>query len=165
MAGEQQLRYRSWGYRHNAGEPHKVGRDKAEQNFKQSHDLMQDVSKRIQPDTLPDKVVFGLPQNYQFRRTNEVDLTLGEPNRSRRASPLWVHLHKFPQQENYLLLHTLLPAVFLEENAQLSFDTFKREDGKRNPQASFTLNYRASMIDWSVIGDYLNRKAFLGETV
>ena len=64
-AGNEQQLYRSWGNSMHGGE-HKVNGQNAEHNFPQSHDLMQDVSNGTTPETMPDKAIFGLPQNYFF---------------------------------------------------------------------------------------------------
>ncbi len=157
IAGEQQQLYRSWGHRNYKGQ-HVVGSERAEQNFKQSHDLMQDVGDRIRPNTMPNKAVFGLPQNYFFSSTKaDIQFTLNESNRSRRASPLLIHVHQLPNEA--ILIQTLLPAVFLNPNEKLIFKRAK------SPIA-FDLNYDETMTDWKIIERYLDRSAFImGDTV
>jgi len=145
-AGQEQQMYRSWG-REMGGE-HKVSGLVAEQNFPISHHLMQAVREGKQPDRIPDKAVFGLPQNYFFSSTRKnVEFTLSEKKRARRASPLLMHVHKFDSGES-ILIHLFLPARFLEDGANLEF----KVDRKKK-----ILKYKNTMTDWDVIHDYLDR--------
>ncbi len=164
-AGIEQLKERSWG-RNNTNErselhgQHILGsypnEIQAEQNHTQSHDLMEEVGRGIPPTNMPEKAVFGLPQNYRFSNTNDVDFSLKENNQSRRASPLFIHLHSLPTEN--ILIHTVLPAVFLQEGATLHFKTSNNRE--------FELNYQDNMTNWVFIDRYLNRQAFImGETV
>lgn len=153
-AGEQQQLYRSWGRSFNGR--HVVGVETAEQNFKQSHDLMQDVGEGNRPSTMPDKAIFGLPQNYFFSSTHaDIQFSLSENNRSRRASPLLIHVHQLPSEN--VLIHTLLPATFLAPEDTLTFK-------ENNRRISFDLAYQDSMIDWNKIHIYMNR-FITGDTV
>ena len=152
---EQQL-YRSWG--RNINGIHKVGVKDAEQNFPQSHDLMEGVARGSTPNTMPDKAVFGLPQNYFFSSMApkvNVEFSLKEKDRSRRASPLFIHVHQLPDGKTFLT-HTLLKACFLTENDTLEFKTGRYR---------YSLNYRPDMIDWGIINTYLERFADREEIV
>ena len=146
-AGNEQQLYRSWGSSKNGGE-HKVNGQKAEQNFKQSHDLMESVSNGKAPNTMPEKAAFGLPQNYFFSSIKKnVEFSLAENKRTRRASPLFIHLHQFPNGD-CILVHSLFPAVFLKEGEKLEFKVKQRKQ---------TLQYKEDIIDWKVIHTYLER--------
>ena len=117
---------------------------------------MEEVGRGIPPTNMPEKAVFGLPQNYRFSNTNDVDFSLKENNQSRRASPLFIHLHSLPTEN--ILIHTVLPAVFLQEGATLHFKTSNNRE--------FELNYQDNLTNWVFIDRYLNRQAFImGDTV
>jgi len=102
LIGREMVRFRSWGHR---GEV--LGED-SEKNFQSDHDLM-----KKEPDQRhehPQRIIFGLPQNYGQRdkvgpAANGVD---------RRASPLLIHIHKCGQTPVAVL--SLLPAQFLPKD-------------------------------------------------
>ena len=115
MAGRELQRYRSWGRNG------KVCGKPSEHNFKLDHDLMDGVTKGHRPAAIPARSVFGLPHNYFFSSTGfKADLGLHMDERSRRASPLFIHVHQFPDGAA-LLLHLLLPARFLANGDTLEF--------------------------------------------
>jgi len=99
--------YRSWGRNH------RVNNKPSEMSFPDDHDLLQHVSKKNSPTGPPRRAVFGLPHNYYFSSTEAyVDLhrkssnELGKVKGDRRASPLFIHLHKISPNE-YMLIHLL----------------------------------------------------------
>jgi len=164
QAGEQLQLYRSWG--NNNGRGHTVNGVPAEQNFKQSHDLMLNVAHENEPTGIPDKAVFGLPQNYFFsstRPTRNVEFSLAEPGRSRRASPLFIHPHQFPDGSAVLIL-ALLPATFLESNANLGFVVSETVNNHRNIIKTCSQPYRSTMTDWKVITNFMDRSDFSKRT-
>jgi len=147
IAGDELQLYRSYGRDDGQG-VHRVGAKKAEQNFEQSHDVMYAVSHGERPNEIPHKAVFGLPQNYFFSSTSKnVEFSLGETGQSRRASPLLLHIHQFPDKST-LLVQSVLPALFLQEGATL---LFKVGNVKK------TMSYRDGMTNWQFIYDYMDR--------
>lgn len=151
-AGEEQQLYRSYGRNG------MVGRKEAEQNFVADHDLLASVIRnRTQPKTIPARSVFGLPHNYFFTSLpaphNKAEFTPSMQDRSRRASPLFIHVHQFPNLQ-VVLLQALLPATFLPDRDTLEFKMGNRTADK----VSIRFNEN-SMIDWKVIHDYMDRFA------
>lgn len=146
QAGREQQFFRSWGNSNNPSGEHQVNGKKAWQRFPQSHHLMQKVANGEMPNAIPDKAVFGLPQNYFFSSNNKsVEFSLKEEERSRRASPLFIHVHQFPNGES-ILIQSLFPAVFLEEGAKLAF----KARGTKH------CRYTSSMTDWNILEEYLD---------
>lgn len=149
QAGLEMQLYRSWGRNGQvSGYP-------AERNFKADHDLVLDVSKAKAPHTLPQRSVFGLPHNYFFSSNSaKVDIAPKDTDRNRRASPLFIHIHRFPNGQ-YSLIQTLLPATFLPEKEAVEF--------KPKPGHAVDVPFTQSQIDWNTLHTYLNR--FKGERV
>ena len=144
VVGMEQQMYRSYGRNG------KVNGQEAEQNFADDHDLILAATQGKRIDRAPKRVVFGLPHNYFFSSTNgkaDVNYAPGD-NDGRRASPLMLHLH--PIGSKFVAVHTLLPAKFLPDQAQIRI------------KARGTSNVN-STPDWHVLHDYLNR--FNGETL
>lgn len=141
VGSEQQL-YRSWGRNG------QVGNKLAEQNFKDDHDNMKRVAHGTAPDTLPKRAVFGLPHNYFFSSDNKkVDIAPSKDKQTRRASPLFIHIHQFPDN-TYALIQSLLPATFLPNGRQIEFN---------KAQKDFFLAFDDNQLDWQVIHNYLDR--------
>ncbi len=124
--GRKMMFYRSWGLRRPQDSYHKVLGQRAEQNFPDDHNEMQKAMMGGVAEQLPGRIVFGLPHNYFFsspghipiaRRRLEVEPT-GE-RRARRASPLLLHIHQFPNG-SHAAFHTLLPAIFLPSGDKIS---------------------------------------------
>lgn len=144
-AGIGLQKYRSWGMKSPNGD-HKVLGGVAEQNFENDHDLMfEAIHTKKYPTTIPKRSIFGLPHNYFYSSTKKKsDFSCSEKNRSRRASPLFLHVHQFPNG-GYVLMQMLLPAVFLSEGDKLEFKV-----GNSKKQIGFD---GSQMIDWKVITD------------
>jgi len=115
----------------------------AEQNFRDDHDLAQAAAAGSDVKTHPRRVAFGLPHNYFFSSTkNKLDV---EPIRNgRRGSPLFIHIHQFPDGK-CCAIQTFLPALFLPDGDKIAMK------GRGRPQP-ITPN-----IDWSVITKYMDR--------
>jgi len=144
-AAKEQQFYRSYG--RNVNGIHQVNGRTAEPQFKADHDLMLDVSKGKRITKIPERTVFGLPHNYHFSNGANIEFGVNQKDKTRRASPLFIHLHQFKSGE-VILLHTLMPALFLPNKTPLETKT----DRKTN-----TLLFNESMIDWKVITTYLDR--------
>ncbi len=149
-AGEEQQLYRSYGRKGERDEFHKVNGKKAEQNFEHDHDLVANVIRNhTAPTSIPHRSVFGLPHNYFFSSTKgKADFAPTANERSRRASPLFIHVHQFPDKQ-VALIQTLFPATFLPDLTPLAFKT---------KHASLAVNFSANtMINWQVIHAYMDR--------
>lgn len=142
--GEKQQRYR--GYGQNSSGEHKVNNHLALQLFSDDHDTLYSfVAERINP-TQPRRVVFGLPHNVRFSNgRGSVNIEIAEKNKTRRASPLFIHIHKLGNQ--YYAVQTLLAAEFFPERASLKYGN------KELPQKP---------VDWRVITDYLSLPVYQG---
>ena len=137
--GRELQMYRSFG------QNGKVAGKPAERNFSPDHDLVQAATNGERISRAPVRSVFGLPHNYFFSSTKgKADINYApEGTDARRASPLLLHIHRF-SDGNCLAVHTLLPATFLPEAAQI------RVKSKTNSKVTFT-------PDWQVLHTFLNR--------
>lgn len=155
-AGQEQQLYRSYGRADHTG-IHKVAGQVAEQNFKIDHALVFDAITRKTANKVPQRTVFGLPHNYFFSSlaapNNKADFSPATQERSRRASPLIIHVHQFPNNQ-VALIQMLFPATFLPEGDTLEFKMGNRPNEKVNVR--FNEN---QMIDWQVIHKYMDRFA------
>lgn len=134
--GSELQMYRSFG------KDGKVAGSPAERNFASDHDLVQSATSGARISRAPVRSIFGLPHNYFFSSTKkraEINYAPGGIN-ARRASPLLLHIHRFPAGK-CLAVHTLLPATFLPEEAPIRVN---------NSKVSFT-------PDWQVLHTFLNR--------
>jgi len=137
--GSELQMYRSFG------QNGKVAGKPAERNFTTDHDLVQSATNGERISSAPVRSVFGLPHNYFFSSTKgkaDINYAPGGSD-ARRASPLLLHIHRFPDGK-CLAVHTLMPATFLPEAAQI------RVKSKTNSQVSFT-------PDWQVLHTFLDR--------
>lgn len=151
--GEQLQLCRSYGLKRNNDNKHKVNGKKAEQNFKSDHDLVAEVIKTYRdrnPTAIPKRAIFGFPHNYYFSSTQgKADLAPADPNRSRRASPLLIHAHQFPDK-SIAIIQTLMPATFLPEGSSMQYSMGRRDDQKVN------LSFNKNMLNWSDITNYMD---------
>lgn len=134
-----------------------------DQLFSSDHDLARNVATGIQVSKHPDRVVFGLPHNYFFTSiqpardakvdVNPVHLKADSTNqwtsegRGRRASPLFIHLHQFPNG-HCVAIQALLPATFLPDSDRIEM--------KGSARHSATCQI-SPHIDWQIIRNYLDR--------
>jgi CRISPR-associated protein Cmr1 len=153
--GKEQQIYRSWGKQDHTG-VHKVNYQDAEQNFRFDHDLLERViEENQQPHDIPKRSVFGLPHNYFFSSIgNKADFSPSEKDRSRRASPLFIHIHQFPDN-TIVAIQTLFKSKFLPDGEQLTFDVTKKYPRKKYKK-SLKFN-ETRMLDWQVIEKYMDR--------
>ena len=145
--GAQMQRYRSYGKAGGDG-VHKVNGQVAEQNFKNDHDLVYDFANKKPITKHPHRVVFGLPHNY-FLSGGNTQVDVNGESFSRRASPLLIHIHQFPNGD-CIAVHTLLTSQFLPQDEKIELI----KDPKVKP------NYKKSIpcdIDWKDITNYLER--------
>jgi len=144
--GEEFQLYRSWGKSNHQG-IYKVGNRQAEQNFPEDHHAMRLAAHGSKPSALPRRSVFGYPHNYFFSSDKaNVDIAPAGEGRGRRASPLFIHIHRFPDGTN-AALQLLLPATFLPLYDRVAL---KSKSGK-------TFQLDAPLVEWQCIHNYLNR--------
>ncbi len=152
IGSEMQI-YRSWG------KDGKVAEKPAEKNFPEDHQLAHDAVIGKPVGVHPRRAVFGLPHNYFFSSlaapNNKLDVNAVSPQSggkwsdigsNRRASPLFIHLHEFPNKSRAGIL-TLLPAQFLPESWQI---------GLKNKGP---INRVAVDPDWTVLHRFMDRFA------
>ncbi len=133
VIGAEMIRYRSCGRNGQTS----LG-EESEGRFEDDHDLMKGVVNGGEAETHPRRAVFGLPHNYYFssirRRASVVP-----SGPSRRASPLLIHIHTFPNNTSAAVL-TFMPAEFLPGDISV--------DGT---------HVSVSSSLWQPIEDFLNR--------
>ncbi len=140
--GDQMMRYRSWG------QNGMVHGQRAERNFPDDHDNALLAAQGKCPPALPRRIVFGLPHNYYFSSSEpslKASVQPEQERRQRRASPLFIHIHKFPNGECGAI-QSLLPATFLPPG-----DRVELLAGRRR-----VCSLPASP-EWDVIRAYLDR--------
>ncbi len=96
---------------------------------------------------LPDRAVFGLPHNYHWKSPSPFDDLQIAPKGTtlnRRASPLFIHVHQFPNGQ-CCILHALLPGLFLPLGTSIELK------GRR------TTTLDDPQVDYSVIHRYMDR--------
>jgi len=135
------------------GRDGKVFGTSAIQNFVHDHDVIRAFAAgNANLETLPDRLVFGIPHNYFFsslsRQPNKVDiqniLINRKPLYERRASPLFIHVH--PIGEKFTALQFVLQSQFLPRDALV------RVKAGSTPK---DLPYEP---DWEVLDDYIDGK-------
>ncbi len=108
--------YRGFGNKGN-GTEHKTFGKKAEQNFKTDHDQMYQAASRQPFTDHPKRLIFGMPHNYFFSSSKKkVDIQNTKAKLERRASPLFMHVHKLGNE--YIGVALMLPAQFLPKDVK-----------------------------------------------
>lgn len=168
VGSEQQL-YRSYGLKEQVNYQGRMV--KSERNFDTDHDLVLKAIRGAAISTAPKRIIFGLPHNYFFssifeeeknrlilegeapreanktaRTRSRADIGTNEKKRDRRASPLFIHVHQFPNEAKYYAFHVFLPATFLPERDEVKVWT------KRGGNS--TMPFKP---DWQNILRYLDR--------
>lgn len=142
QVGEEMQHYRSYGQKKNM--EHKVNGKKAEQNFKEDHDLVLDFAHGKVIKDHPRRVVFGLPHNYFYSNGTKVDVDAYHDGTSRRASPVIIHIHQFSSGRS-IGIHCLLKSQFLPERGRIQL-----KKGHKSQSVECD-------VDWKVIEAYLER--------
>ncbi len=106
--GEAMQLYRAWGFKGQQHPHHMINGVKAEQNFRDDHDW----SKGSRPGHVPLRTAFGLPHAYKSGARVSGPRVTDEPPYDRRASPLFIHIHKLGD-DRFCAALSLLPAQFL----------------------------------------------------
>ncbi|HHW01213.1 MAG TPA: type III-B CRISPR module RAMP protein Cmr1 [Thermoanaerobacterales bacterium] len=144
--GKEMIRYRSYGV-DRGGKRILPWGETAQQNFKVDHDRIVNAIKGEKPDALPERIVFGLPQNYRFSsyhfsRGEKVAIT--PVNANRRASPLFIHIHELSNCS--AAVFTLLTSHFLPSGEKIKIAVSGQED----------IVFDAK-VNYSVILDFIRR--------
>ena len=87
-------------------------------HFKGDAGIARRISQREPQDRPPQRLAFGLPHNYYFKDSRQsVEIQPDTEGRERRASPLFLHIHKLPAEpkDPYAAVHCHLPGTFLPE--------------------------------------------------
>ncbi|MEM7018046.1 MAG: type III-B CRISPR module RAMP protein Cmr1 [Pseudomonadota bacterium] len=136
------------------GKDGKVNGQDSERRFVSDHNLADAVTKGETVSQHPQRVVFGLPHNYFFSNGSKVDVGPAHQNengewtsegRGRRASPLFIHAHQFPEGQ-CAIIQALLPATFLPQGDHIVLEG--ADTSKILPN-----------VDWKVVHGYMERFA------
>lgn len=157
--------FRGWGFSRNGGEHliNGVAANHSAYSCKQAdHDVVYQYLDRTPSTQLPKSYIFGLPRSYNLSTTprrelkldvSAIDSTNGKNDtnkRSRRASPLFIHVHQFPNNES-MIIQSFLPATFLPSQDIVQVKQ-KIGDNWRDI-TDIPVN---AVTDWQVINEYLN---------
>jgi CRISPR-associated protein Cmr1 len=144
MLGSKQQLYR--GYGQNSSGEHRVAGQKALQIFSDDHDDIFNYLNNAGPLLQPKRLVFGLPHNVRFSSgKGNLPMEIDQKNQTRRASPLFIHIHKLDGQ--FVGVQSLLAAEFFPQGAKVKYGH------KSKP---------AEAVDWSVITNYLTLAEYRG---
>jgi CRISPR-associated protein Cmr1 len=163
---EKMQRFRGWGFKRNGndrnGQPHvhkineQIVNHAAHSHKQTDHDIVYDYANRtVRTKQLPKSITFGLPRAYklsngggEFKLDVHAANQHDEAKRSRRASPVFIHVHQFPNNDS-MIIQSFLPATFLAANDQVQI---QQKIGNRWDEiGNVTLT-----TDWQVINDYLS---------
>jgi CRISPR-associated protein Cmr1 len=140
------------GYGRQVGGMHRVGSEKALQQFHEDHDEMLKAAKKdVRPGAklrAPLRAAFGLPHNYRFGSI-KTSVDVNADGRDRRASPVFFHIHHAPESQPVAVV-TFLPAVFLPDP---KLRIVRRK--KPEPDTSFFAVLPGSGSFWQPIRDFL----------
>ncbi len=100
-------------------------------NFLDDRDLIRDYAfEGEKPTRSPERAAFGLPHNYFFKQEPNKKVDVNGSKHSRRASPLFIHLHELRGGELAAVL-SLIPARFLPEGEQVKIGPAIEKKGQR----------------------------------
>lgn len=134
--------YRSWGRNG------KVNGEDALRNFPDDHHDMHKAAGGGSVNRHPERAMFGLPHNYYFSSTkSKVDVGPASKKLERRASPLLIHIHTFPNHTQAAVL-SIIPAEFLPKDEKILIKT-------RAGNQQVDLN-----VDYTVISDFISPNYF-----
>lgn len=146
--GKEMIRYRSCGIRWKI-----LSGEDSEKIFKDDHDLIYDFSRTGKINRHPRRVVFGLPHNYRLRNRKNVFINSDH----RRASPLFIHVHKLSNQK-YVGILTLIPSKFLKDREKIRIEQtyYEYVNSRRRRVKEYEEEVEAQVF-YKVIEDFLDR--------
>jgi CRISPR-associated protein Cmr1 len=116
--------------------------------YPHDYDIAKNVAMSKKSTGNPKRVVFGLPHNYYFSSIKrKVDIQPISKDRTRRASPLFIHIHEVGYG-NYCAVQSLLESVFLPKGDEIEMTGYT-STSKLTP-----------VVDFNIIRDYF--KEFTG---
>jgi CRISPR-associated protein Cmr1 len=151
--GKDFLFFRSWGHKGQHDKEHKTLKETSEQNFKDDHDLFKnyEFNPQDRPQQHPQRIVFGLPQNYKKARkgqdSNENAVIPAGNGLERRSSPLFFHVHQVTENEKAIGVLVYLPARFLP----------KGNDKVKFGNSPVALGQNGGVPFWQPAEDFLQR--------
>lgn len=99
------------------GREGKVLNQDAELNFIADHHLVFEAIQSGKIKSLPKRIIFGLPHNYRFSSTgNQASF---DAQNGRRASPLFIHIHKLANNAGCLAIQTYMGGLFLPSDVRV----------------------------------------------
>jgi CRISPR-associated protein Cmr1 len=144
--GREMIRYRSYGRMDSKKGNHYLPWDEeAQQYFADDHDLALDFAAGKKVDAHPRRVVFGLPHNYYFQNKIKVDVNASHEEYNRRASPLFISLHKL--KDGCAAVLTFLPAVFLPTGTDISLSTAGKRGRQQTVPSAANYNVVHAFLD------------------
>lgn len=145
--GKEMIRYRSCG----RGWKILDGEDSSK-IFESDHNLIYEFSNTGKIKEHPKRVVFGLPHNYWLSNRKTVNIN----SDYRRASPLFIHVHKLANGK-YIGILTLIPTKFLKDREKIKIIQYDNSRRKRTVEYEKTIKevevsykYIEEYLDWVV---------------
>jgi CRISPR-associated protein Cmr1 len=143
--------FRGWGF--DAGHGHCINglpaKHAAHIDKTTDHNIVDDYARpAVRTKQLPNSISFGLPRSYKLSNGNEFRLDATGAQRSRRASPVFIHVHQFSNGQS-MVIQSFLPATFLPVTDQVQIQ--QKAGNRWNNIATVT----PSPPNWIVIQDYL----------
>jgi len=120
--GIMMLRYRSYGRGGEINDTTK-GISKnvgfaSEKRFEDDHDWYKEINGWRDKDFHPKRTVFGLPHNYDSKKAKHC-VAPNNKDYTRRASPLFFHIHKMGNIGKYIGIALIMKSQFLPNNEKI----------------------------------------------
>lgn len=130
-----------------------VGRSGRLNNFGEDRVLAKSAQQGQPIPSLPERAIFGLPHNYQWKEAGDPKLEIAPSSseRNRRASPLFIHVHEFPDK-SFVAIQTLLSTTFLPQGTQIALKSYVNKKLSESKSRSMTV----PEMNYQTIHDYLN---------
>ena len=111
-----------------------VGQVQQPKNFSNDRVLARSAQEGNAIDKLPERAVFGLPHNYQWKEPGnpKLDIAPATSTRNRRASPLLIHVHAFPDN-SVVALQLLLTSTFLPAGTDIELKSSRDKNTRTMP--------------------------------
>lgn len=108
-------------------------------------------------DGHPGRVVFGLPHNYflRNRRDSPDKVDVNGQNMKRRASPLFVHIHQFPDN-SCVAVQYILRSQFLPSGKHITMQAMGKDANDQYVDVGDAINVEPT-INWNLLHEYLDQ--------